>query len=161
MAHRSRLSELDRRFGVERDVLEHMLFKLVVIRAMRLVSAEPSDLAEAHRHLESVALGVRLAGRAAFDENVDCTPPQERLEILAETAPEPYRTMFADHLERLTGIAAELVDPSPPRGTPDPLDRLLAEVLCRAVRGAVSGIAAPELASFIRTGMREQPPHGA
>lgn len=159
MAHRSRLADLDHRFSVERDVLERLLFRLVVIRAMRFVSADPSDLAEAHRHLESAALGVRLAGRAGFDETLD--PPQERLEILAETAPEPYRTMFADHLERVNRIAAELVDPSHSRGPSDPLDQALAEVLCRAVRGAVSGIAAPELASFVRTGMLELPPHGA
>lgn len=159
MAHRTRLAELDRRFSIERDLLEQMLFKLAVVRSMRLVSADPSDLIEAHRHFEVAAAAIRQPGPAAENEMLDGLP--DRLEVLAETAPEPFRTMFADHLERLTAIAVELADPSLPRSSADPLDRQLEDVLCRAVRAAVSGTAAPELSSFVRAGIRELRPRGA
>lgn len=163
MGHHSRFSELDRRFSVERDLLERMLFKLVVVRAMRLASVDPSDLWEAHRQFESAAAGIRLTGRAAspLDDHSDGAPLQDGLETLAMTAPEPYRTMFVDHLARVTGIAAELGDPSHRHASTDPLDRRLEEVLCHAVRGRVSGNVASELASFVRSGMREQAPDGA
>lgn len=157
MAHQARLAELDRRFSVERDLLERMLFKLVVIRSMRLVSADASDLIEAHRQFEEAAAGIRQPG--SRENERDELP--EGLEMLAEMAPEPYRTMFADHLERFTEIAMELGDPSVPRTSGDPFDRRLEVVLCRAVRGAVCGSTAPELRSFVRSGMREQPTHGA
>lgn len=135
-------------------LLDRLLFTLVVARLMR--AAGDADRAEAQRRFELTAAGVRDASAPHLPLLAEvCGGPRtttEGLVALADGAPEPYRTMFADHLEGLERIGSELGGDRAVSGAEaaGAESTVLDQVLTRAVRGAVSGTAFPGLRSFVR-----------
>ena len=151
-----RLAELDGALDAAQDVLEQVLYHVVVARLVR--ESSPSDTAEADRQLEAVL--ARLSGLV-----VPTSPDLSEfshgrhsistvLTHLVRYAPEPYRTMLADHRDRLLRISSELEDgpagrAAQERRESDPLDRLLDDVAYRVARGALASSASPTLGAFL------------
>jgi hypothetical protein len=114
------MEELAGLLNRERMLLELLLFKLVSLRQLLLASevrflpwaAEEVDRATAkvreaglRRSLAVEDLSVRLGAEAAASIP---TPSPVRLDTLAESAPEPWRTIFAEHRHAFLELAARL-----------------------------------------------------
>ena len=139
------LASLDEKLTCERIRLERVLFRCILARLAR------------------AQLGGGIAERmmARFEAEVGCVAdtrgpdPEsawtlEHMQKMADQAPEPYRTMLSSQRERFERINEELRNPAVTGESADPLDHLAAEIGYRAVRGALAGSVAPELASFVR-----------
>jgi len=150
-----RLADLDEALGFQHELLERMLYKMVVARLIREAAA--SEGIEAHRQLEAAAARVTGAGIPCAALLALMAPGRESMTedvgSLVETAPEPYRTMLVDHRARFIRMWAELG--ASPNGADhdgvagDSLGRELDEVVHRAARGALAGSVSPTLGAFI------------
>lgn len=155
------LAELDDALAIERDLLDRMRFKLVVMRLFR-EGGSLSDRDEAQRQLERAVNAVRASAaphlRMISELAGSGATGRSALVGLVEIAPEPYRTMLADHVAWFTALAVELecdeaMQPSSSAGA-DQMTRELDEVLYRAARGALSGGIGLSLARYLRGGIR-------
>lgn len=146
-----RLAELDAALAAERALLDRLVFSLAVARLLR----DDPNGEEALDRFEQVADTVGRTATPHLDLLADvCGRPLTTtggLVELAERAPEPYRTMFADHLDGLERIGLELgcdrVVPASRRE--EDHGHALERVLTTAARGAVSGSAFPRLRAFV------------
>jgi hypothetical protein len=151
------MAELDEALGLERELLERLLFKLVVSRLVRRTEGK-ADADVAHRHLEEAAMATRSAPAPHLSIIAQLCGAEVTavagLATLAASAPEPYRTMFEGHLADFALVEDELTGAPIEGGTrSEPHLALLSSVLYRAARGRLSGCAAPELADFILSRM--------
>jgi hypothetical protein len=118
------MEELARLLNRERMLLELLLFKLVSLRQLLLASevrflpwaAEEVDRAtakvreaELRRSLAVEDLSVNLRPDGSRAPTVS-TPSPVTLKTLAESAPEPWRTIFAEHRRAFLELAADLED---------------------------------------------------
>lgn len=154
---RIRLARLDEALDVEGALLEQVLFKLVVARLMR-AGGGAGDVARSVRQVEASIESVRAAAapRASLLEGLAHPGSALSLASLAESAPEPYRTMLADHLERFRAISVEMglaeAAAHQPRADSagwDLMELQLAEVSYRAARGLLAGSIASSLRPFL------------
>lgn len=139
------LASLDEKLTFERIRMERVLFRCILARLAR------AQLGGAIAARMMARFEVEV-GRAADtrDSDPENAWTLEHVQEMAEGAPEPYRTMLSSQLERFERINEELGTPSVTGESADPLDHLAAEIGYRAVRGALAGSVAPELASFVR-----------
>lgn len=119
------MEELAALLNRERMLLELLLFKLVSLRQLLLAgevrflpwAAEEVDRAttkvreaELRRSLAVEGLSVGLRDDAATPPSPLSAPSQVTLRMLAESAPEPWRTIFAEHRKTFLELAADLED---------------------------------------------------
>jgi len=101
------------RLWAERHLLEFLLFKLVVARlvlaadARRFVTPALGEVEIAIERLREVEL-LRATALARVAEEWGVPAETLTLGYLAEHAPEPERTMFAEHREAFLGLVAEI-----------------------------------------------------
>jgi hypothetical protein len=112
-AYRQQLAELAETLHFERQLLEHLLFKLVEARLV-LASDEARFLPQAMREVEVLVDKVRfgegnrqLAIRAL---SAAIGEPEERITLgfLIQWAPEPFRTMFDEHRDHFRRLTTEI-----------------------------------------------------
>lgn len=120
------MEELAALLNRERMLLELLLFKLVSLRQLLLAgevrflpwAAEEVDRAttkvreaELRRSLAVEGLTVSLRDDSPTSSgNPLSAPSQVTLRMLAESAPEPWRTIFAEHRKTFLQLAADLED---------------------------------------------------
>lgn len=113
VAYRQQLAELAETLHAERQMLEHLLFKLIEARLV-LAADEARFLPMAMREVESIVERVRLGEgqrRRAVVRLADALgEPEERMTLgfLIDWAPEPYRTMFNEHQDHFRRLATEI-----------------------------------------------------
>jgi hypothetical protein len=150
------MAELDEALGLERELLERLLFRLVVSRLVRRTE-DKADADVAHRHLEEAAMAMRSAPAPHLSIIARLCGAEltavAGLATLAASAPEPYRTMFEGHLADFALVEGELTGAPIEGGTRSERHGALDWVLYQAARGRLSGCAAPELADFVRSRM--------
>jgi hypothetical protein len=107
------LRELMERLWAERHLLEFLLFKLVVARlvlaadARRFVTPALGEVEIAIERLREVEL-LRATALSRVAEDWGIPPEELTLGYLAEHAPEPEATMFAEHHEAFLELASEI-----------------------------------------------------
>jgi hypothetical protein len=113
IAYRQQLAGLAETLHGERQLLEHLLFKLVEARLV-LAADEARFLPMAMREVEAVVDRVRfgeghrqLAVRK-LAEAIGESEDRITLSFLVGWAPEPYRTMFGEHRDHFRKLAAEI-----------------------------------------------------
>ncbi len=148
------LASLDEKLTIERLRLERVLFRFVVARLAR--SEVGGGFAD--RLMVRLEAEVNCGGGERITDSDVTVPTLEDIERLAASAPEPYRTMLASHLQRFERINDELLSGTMTIENADPLDQLAGEIGYRAARGALAGSIAPELASFVRKHRLTAPP---
>ncbi len=97
----------------ERQILEHLLFRLVEARLV-LSADETRFIAQATREVEEVVGTLRTSERRrsasvdqlAFRLGVD--PKEVTLGFLVTNSPEPYSTIFRRHREAISDLATEI-----------------------------------------------------
>jgi hypothetical protein len=171
------MEELAGLLNRERMLLELLLFKLVSLRQLLLAgevrflpwAAEEVDRAttkvreaELRRSLAVEGLSVSLRDDAGRERtNPLATPSQVTLRTLAESAPEPWRTIFSEHRKAFLQVAADLEDAiSATRRLALSGGAAISATLDR-LTGAVAGTAPAQrqpLASTYGPGARWEPP---
>jgi hypothetical protein len=112
-AYRQQLKELAETLHSERQLLEHLLFKLVEARLV-LAADEARFLPQAMREVEVLVDKVRFGeGHRQLAIRRLATAigePEDRitLSFLVSWAPEPYRTMFAEHRDHFGRLTTEI-----------------------------------------------------
>lgn len=112
-AYRHQLAELAETLHSERQLLEHLLFKLVEARLV-LAADEARFLPQAMREVELIVERVRVGeGHRRVSIRrlaADIGEPEERITLgfLADWAPEPYRTMFVEHRDHFRRLTSEI-----------------------------------------------------
>jgi hypothetical protein len=113
IAYRDQLAALAETLHGERQLLEHLLFKLVEARLV-LAADEARFVPQAMREVETVVEKVRFGEthrQMAVRRLAEAIgEPEERitLSFLVSWAPEPYRTMFAEHRDHFRRLAGEV-----------------------------------------------------
>ncbi len=105
------MDELIALLNDQRQLLDDLLYRLVAARGV-LAAGEIRYVARASSEIETVVDEIfvaetrRAAGIAEFAQRLNCPPQQITLRMLANAAPEPYRSM----LEHLHGEFLRLAD---------------------------------------------------
>lgn len=99
----------------ERVLLELLLFKLVSLRQL-LLAGEVRFLGWASEEVDRATIKVRevelmrMLASEEVAENLPLDRSQVTLRLIAEQAPEPWRTILTEHRQALLGLAGELED---------------------------------------------------
>ena len=113
IAYREQLAELAQTLHAERQLLEHLLFKLIEARLV-LAADEARFLPHAMREVEAIVDRVRFGEghrRLAVQNLANAIgEPEERitLKFLIGWAPEPFRLMFQEHQDHFRRLATEI-----------------------------------------------------
>jgi len=113
IAYRDQLAALADTLHGERQLLEHLLFKLVEARLV-LAADEARFVPQAMREVETVVEKVRFGEnhrRQAVRRLAEAIgEPEDRITLtfLVSWAPEPYRTMFAEHRDHFRRLTTEV-----------------------------------------------------
>ncbi|MDH4118714.1 MAG: flagellar protein FlgN [Acidimicrobiia bacterium] len=111
--YRRQLAELAETLHAERQLLEHLLFKLIEARLV-LAADEARFVPQAMREVEAVVERVRFGEghrHVAVQglANAIGEPPERiTLGFLVGWAPEPYKTMFSEHQDHFRRLATEI-----------------------------------------------------
>lgn len=113
LAHRRELADLAETLTTERQLLEHLLFKLVEARLM-LAADEARFVPQAMKEVEAVVDRIRLSEThrtSAIRRLAQAIgEPEARLTLgfLTTWAPEPFSTMFQQHREHFLQLTTEI-----------------------------------------------------
>lgn len=113
MEHRRHLAALAETLHGERRLLERLLFKLVEARLVLAADEArflPFAMAEVEEVVERVRFGESYRRRAVKELAEAIEEDEERitLSFLASWAPDPYRTMFAEHRDQFMRLTTEI-----------------------------------------------------
>jgi hypothetical protein len=113
IAYRQQLAELAETLHGERQLLEHLLFKLIEARLV-LGADEARFLPMAMKEVEAIVDRVRFGEshrQVAVRKLAQAIgEPESRITLtfLVGWAPEPYRTMFTEHQEHFQRLTTEI-----------------------------------------------------
>lgn len=113
IAYRQQLAGLAETLHSERQLLEHLLFKLVEARLV-LAADEARFLPMAMKEVEAIVDRVRFgeSHRQLAVRNLAeaIGEPEDRISLrfLVGWAPEPYRTMFSEHQDHFRRLVGEI-----------------------------------------------------
>ncbi len=113
IAYRQQLAELAETLHAERQLLEHLLFKLIEARLV-LAADEARFLPQAMREVEAIVDRVRFGEghrRVAVQRLADAIgEPEDRItmKFLVGWSPEPFRTMFQEHQDHFRRLTTEI-----------------------------------------------------
>lgn len=111
--YRRQLVELADTLSAERSLLETLLFKLVEARLVLAADEArfvPQAMAEIDSAVKRIRAGESMRSRMVGELADAIGQPREKvtLSFLAGWAPEPYRTMLADHRDHFQRLTTEI-----------------------------------------------------